>query len=88
MRRIVCAACKMADGLVILGARHWDRRMHALADTVYQGEYSGIEHEQGFIDQWGEFLNREDALVVATAAGQIIRRCGGDSDELFSENLY
>lgn len=44
--------------------------------------------EQGFIDQRGAFLTREEAHKVATGAGQIIRRCGGDDGRLFSENLY
>ena len=44
--------------------------------------------EQGFVDQYGVFLNRKQALGVAEEAEQIIRRCGGDDTELFSENLY
>jgi len=44
--------------------------------------------EQGFVDQHGEFMTREEAHKVAIEAGQIIRRCGGDEERLFSENLY
>jgi hypothetical protein len=44
--------------------------------------------EQGFVDQHGVFLTREEAMEIARAAGQIVRRCGGDSIRLFSENLY
>jgi hypothetical protein len=44
--------------------------------------------EQGFIDQYGIFLSRAEALLVARTADQIIRRCGGDEDALYSENLY
>jgi hypothetical protein len=52
---------------------------------------SWIGAEQGFIDQKGKFLNREEAYVIAEAAGQVIgkvipRRCG--RPELYSENLY
>lgn len=44
--------------------------------------------DQGFIDQWGVFMIREEAFSVSTMTGQIIRRCGGDRRSLFSENLY
>lgn len=33
-------------------------------------------------------MQREEALAVALAAGQRIYRCGGDSNKLYSENLY
>lgn len=48
------------------------------------------DYEQGFIDQWGKFMNREEALAVATAAGQInVRRPKTFPEtELFSEDLY
>ena len=45
--------------------------------------------EQGFIDNFGNFLTREEAWLVAKAAGQVIKVCGGNgSGKLFSENLY
>lgn len=89
-RRVVCAAIRvMSRGLVITGSRHFD--------TIMRGQMSASDPEeriiwglaeQGFIDQRGEFLTREEAHQVATAAGQIIRRCGGDEGRLYSENLY
>lgn len=53
--------------------------------------YKAHFQEQGFIDQWGIFLNRQEAWKVAKAAGQILYRCGGDDSDggtLYSENLY
>lgn len=44
--------------------------------------------EPGFVDNCYQFLTREEAFEVAYAAGQILRRCGGDDGKLFSENLY
>ena len=44
--------------------------------------------EQGFVDQFGVFLTREEAWDVASKAGQIVRRVGGDGGCLYSENLY
>ena len=48
------------------------------------------QFEQGFIDQFGVFYNREEAMVIALAAGQDIdyKRNGGDSLILYSEGLY
>jgi hypothetical protein len=43
---------------------------------------------QGFLDNKGIFLTREEAHTVAKAAGQIVRRVGGDANRLYSENLY
>jgi hypothetical protein len=48
----------------------------------------GSAWEQGFIDQHGVFMTREEAWIVAEAACQIIRRVGGDGARLYSENLY
>ncbi|MFM0503942.1 hypothetical protein [Paraburkholderia caffeinilytica] len=83
--RIVCAANKKCfTGEIVLGIRHWDAFMHKL-DT------EGDPVEQGFIDNRGNFLSRIDAWKVAEAAGQIIRRVGGDDTNggtLYSENLY
>lgn len=81
MRRVVCAAMRNSNGTIVCGARHWDRIMHQHASGK-----SGWE--QGFIDQLGEFMTREEAYKVAVEAGQIVRRCGGDDGRLFSENLY
>lgn len=85
IHRIVCAANrKRFTGEVVLGLRHWDAWMHKL-DT------EGDPVDQGFIDNRGVFLDRIEAWKVADAAGQIIRRVGGDHVDggtLYSENLY
>ena len=84
-RRVVCAAIRDRDGRIVCGARHFDSTMvYAIKDMR---EFAD-PWKQGFIDQRGEFMTREEAHKVATAAGQIIRRCGGDERRLFSENLY
>lgn len=102
--RIVCAANR-GNGEIFLGARHFDERMRNAIDTYLRYEAMMNETdkdtelknmkkwgiEQGFIDQFGTFYNRQEAWVVAEAAGQIIQRVGGDGPEgqgLFSENLY
>lgn len=89
-RRVVCAAIHLEDTGVILGPRHYDATMHAAIDLEPDDLKEAWRHEaeQGFIDQHGHFLTREEAWVIAEEAGQIIRRVGGDGQRLYSENLY
>ncbi len=88
VRRIVCAANRARfTGEVVIGIRHYDafmRKQMASCEAFNQGD----PVDQGFIDQHGVFLTREEAFIVATEAMQIIRRVGGDEGKLFSENLY
>lgn len=94
-RFVVCAACRYGD-LIVCGARHYDMVMHSQLrqmreDKLFDFEAAG-QAEQGFIDQFGVFMNREEAFEVAKAAGQLnVRRLKTphpDSTELFSEDLY
>jgi len=85
--RVVCAACLSKCGkYMVLGVRHWDTLMHTTAGMM-DGKINW-HGDQGFIDSNRNYLTREQALKVAKKSGQIIRRCGGDEKELFSENLY
>ena len=84
-RLIVCAANRTKCGVLILGVRHWDEWMVSHAELLTEDQ---DPWEQGFIDNQGNFLSREEAWVVANEAGQIRRRVGGDDGRLFSENLY
>lgn len=84
-RRVVCAAICNSEGVVVLGARHHDKLMNqALSNTPGDWRFA----EQGFIDQYGVFMTREEAFKVAKAQNQIVRKVGGDETRLFSENLY
>lgn len=78
-RRVVCAALRNGHGTIICGPRHWD--------SICRGT-SKDGWEQGFVDQKGVFMTREEAWTVAFDAGQIRWRVGGDGERLFSENLY
>lgn len=89
-RVVVCAANKYGPH-IFLGARHFDSRM------VESMEHYNIpnmrEHHgevQGFVDQYGIFMDRKEAYEVALAAGQIgrYREKGFPKDVLFSEDLY
>lgn len=85
--RIVSAALCETSGLIYslpAPARHHNV-MHAL-HKVMDGSVQHIE--QGFLTNTGRFVTREQAHAIASAAGQIIRRCGGDEHALYSENLW
>jgi hypothetical protein len=84
VKLVVCAAIRKS-GHIICGARHYDQIMRS---ALYLMNEKPIRWEQGFIDQRGNFLTREEAWMVADSAGQIRRRCGGDEGHLYSENLY
>lgn len=88
-RRVVCAAIK-AKNQIVTSARHFDLLMHDQLRRLPVEQRERLKHaEQGFIDQWGKFMSREESFEVATAAGQIRQKSGGaDSKELYSEDLY
>ena len=89
-RVIVCAAMRDTEtGKVICSVRHWDELSRQRFNS--QEEAMDFDDEQGFVDNKYQFLNRTEAWKVAEAAGQIKRRCGGDTADggtLYSENLY
>ncbi len=96
-KRIVCAANRFTANIdnnlvtiLILGARHWDNIMcdmwHTLDNTIISHIDRNTEN-QGFIDQFGNFLSRKEAFKIAKENGQIIRDLG-NTDELYSEHLY
>jgi hypothetical protein len=92
-RRVVCAAIRIGD-LIVAGVRHFDMVMHGqlkLMPSLADGEgYVSAVHEakQGFIDQRGVFMDREEALAVAEAAGQLHGEKCHPKYWLFSEDLY
>jgi hypothetical protein len=83
---IMAAAWRDADGVIHSlppPARHGDiaRLLPKSAGRLYSGD-------DGFLTNWGVFVDRKEAHKIATAANQIIRRCGGDTRNLFTENLF
>jgi hypothetical protein len=87
---IVCAALLHKEsGRIMLGVRHYCPRMREQINASEGVDFwKGAGIEQGFVDQYGRFLNREDAHKIAKEKNQIRRRCGGDDETLYSENLY
>lgn len=90
-RRVVCAAVTdCVSNLIICGPRHFDTTMRNEIARMSDHVQSQVKYmEQGFVDQWGKFMTREEAFEVATVAGQIRHKSGNpDSKELFSEDIY
>lgn len=88
-RMVVCAANRW-NGIIVLGARHFDGLMHATIKLLPSVPPSSAQWEQGFVDQFGKFMDRREALAVAVRAGQIGRNGPKTHPEnqLFSEDLY
>jgi hypothetical protein len=89
--RIVCAANLYSvngEDTIVLGVRHHCSLMNQNISNLGKEVEKGI---QGFVDKFGKFHTRTEAWKIAEAAGQIVRRVGGDTlkgGTLFSENLY
>lgn len=100
--RVLCAAIWVDDGRtyphqpvptgVVLGG--W--RHHVILGQIvswYDSLEAAIERDrsrehQGFLTTKGRFIDREEAMAVALAQGQVQRGETHRDDELFSEDLY
>lgn len=93
-RRVVCAANKYdcdygGIDMIFIGVRHFCPIMRQNMEP--HKDFIKRESEvQGFIDQFGVFMDRKQALQVAREAGQlnIARIKTWPDNELFSEDLY
>jgi len=83
---IVCAACR-TDDFMLTGPRHFDEIMRNQIRAMGIGL---ADWEQGFVDQWGRFYNRTEAMNIVMESGQPIdlERNGPDPTRLYSEGLY
>jgi hypothetical protein len=92
---IVCAACKYGD-FIACGPRHFDDTMRPQVEAYIKA--NGLEDsaetwgafDQGFVDQYGDYHSREDAIRIVIENGQPFdqERNGGGRKWLFSEGLY
>ena len=70
--RRVSMAANIVDGHLIIGNRHYCPLMTMQIDLLkldYTKHHIGTD--QGFVDQWGIFMSRQEAWGVAKARGQI-----------------
>lgn len=65
-----------------------NRHHHIIYQIHLETGDMGIFGEQGFLDQEGNFLNREEALLHAQDCKQLLPDRPLWGDELFSENLW
>lgn len=86
--KIVCAACRTSHHM-ILGPRHFDAVMQKTI-LRYFSFMDPHKMDQGFIDQWGRFYTRKEAMKAVKASGQPfdLERNGGQDVELFSAGIY
>ena len=88
---VVCAAVRIGD-VILCGARHWDSvmRTQAKAIEIDTKKLKIRDQEQGFIDQFGDFLTRTEAFDIIEKNGiqEINYDRNGHSFKLFSEGLY
>ena len=90
VQKIVAAACQvqLENGKVVtlVGARHWDNVMNAQYGCI-GGDI--LHDRQGFIDQFGTYLTREESLDIVVASGQPFDlERNGSNTELYSEGIY
>lgn len=89
-RRVVCSAIRADDGSVLLGLRHYSQDMHDQLQV--RNDRSKFLHrsgdDQGFVDQSGVYMTRQEAYAVALAAGQILWPDECRDGRLYSEALY
>ena len=86
MNKIICAAIKVND-VILMGVRHWDKLMNDQAERYGLFDIPHEDQVQGFIDLYGNFVNRSEALKIAEEANQIIRKTKPDW-WLYSEDIY
>lgn len=91
--RIICAANKLPNGVLLVGPRHWDTTMRKQYKEMYGDNFTKWSHgeiEQGFIDQFGNFHTRKEALeiVLGDPVFRNHMRNPNAVYELYSEDLY
>lgn len=93
---ITWAAIRGEDGTLYVAAAH-HRCGAAYVRRTGKRPFPGGE-AQGFVTGGGRFVSRKEAMLIALAAGQVVRtptghdhrtpgEVGMDADELYSEDL-
>lgn len=72
VHRVVSMAACIVDGHLIVGNRHFCPIMNmTIANLNIKDCKHDAKTDQGFVDQWGVYMSRQEAWNVAKAAGQI-----------------
>ena len=76
-----CLPHNIGYGIVLSGFAH-QQVINAMAEV-------GVKHGVcGFITSHNRFVDREEAMIIARANNQIVRKIPVDAASLFSEDLY
>ena len=86
--RIVSAANRSPDGLVVMCVRHGCDLFFGVVDEMFDEDKSYLDWEQGFVTNKYRFVSREEAWIIAEKQGQIIRDHDLCVGTLYSEHLY
>ena len=93
-RKVVAAATKCffnwGEEHVVVGVRHFDAFMCNSIQLLQEKHGVRVDEEQGFVDQWGVFMSRTEAMQVVKESGQpfSFERNGHQDEELFSEGVW
>lgn len=72
VQRVVSMAACIVDGFLIVGNRHFCPIMRMMIDNLgLDCHKHDVRTQQGFVDQWGVYMTRQEAWDIAKAAGQI-----------------
>lgn len=87
---VVTRGLRNFSGYIVTGTRHYCPIMHMQIDAIGRDallEYAGGHDNvvQGFTDQYGIFLTRQEAYIIARDAGQLLPR-HDYGETLFSES--
>ena len=86
--RIVSAANRSPEGLVVMCVRHGCDLFFGVVDQMFDENKCYLDWEQGFVTNKYRFVSREEAWIIAEKQGQIIRDHDLCVGTLYSEHLY
>lgn len=84
---IAGSAVRRRDGS-FLALQKPNRHHHVLRALVAEGEKIPIIGEQGFVDDFGNFLDRKQARIHAIECGQVEENNLDHFEQLFSEDVW
>lgn len=96
-QKVIAAACKIVvDGneVILCGVRHFDPVMNsqikAIKESAIEIDGNKDPYNQGFVDQYGNFLTRKEAMDIVKQNGQPFdyERNGSQDDILYSEGVW
>lgn len=86
--RVVAAAVRLSNGLVICGVRHFDGLMRAVIEQLDGSTAELVKGAiQGFVLSNYRFVDRDVAFKIANEAGQILEG-EGRHGQLYSEDVW